>query len=33
LRLDKRKTFWGEKLYGMKQLGIEYRPDWAAKTK
>ena len=32
LRLVKRKTFWGEKLHEMKQLGIEYRPAWAAKT-
>jgi hypothetical protein len=32
VRLVKRKTFWGEKLHEMKQLGIEYRPAWAAKT-
>jgi multiple sugar transport system substrate-binding protein len=31
--LDKQKAFWGEKLHEMKQLGIEYRPDWAAKAK
>jgi len=24
---------WGEKLHEMKQLGIEYHPDWAAKAK
>ena len=27
------KAFWGEKLFEMKQLGIEYRPEWAAKAK
>jgi hypothetical protein len=32
LGLDKRKTFWGEKLHEVKQLSIEYRPAWAAKT-
>src|SRR3989442_34599 len=31
--LEKQKAFWGEKLHEMKQLGIEYRPDWAAKAK
>src|SRR5262249_42160654 len=31
--LDKQKAFWGEKLHEMKQLGIEYRPDWVAKAK
>ena len=24
---------WGEKLAEMKQIGIEYKPDWAAKAK
>src|SRR6266702_6761809 len=31
--VDKQKAFWGEKLHEMKQLGIEYRPEWAAKAK
>ena len=31
--LEKQKAFWGEKLHEMKSLGIEYRPDWAAKAK
>ena len=31
--VDKQKAFWGEKLFEMKQLGIEYRPEWAAKAK
>jgi ABC-type sugar transport system permease subunit len=30
---DKQRAFWGEKLAEMKALGIEYRPDWAAKAK
>jgi multiple sugar transport system substrate-binding protein len=30
---DKQKAFWGEKLDEMKQLGIEYQPEWAAKAK
>lgn len=30
---DKQRAAWGEKLDEMKQLGIEYRPDWAAKAK
>jgi multiple sugar transport system substrate-binding protein len=30
---DKQKAAWGEKLAEMKQLGIEYHPDWAAKAK
>jgi len=30
---DKQKALWGEKMGEMKQLGIEYRPDWAAKAK
>jgi multiple sugar transport system substrate-binding protein len=30
---DKQKAFWGEKLDEMKQLGIEYHPEWAAKAK
>jgi hypothetical protein len=31
--LDKQKGFWLEKLDEMKTVGIEYRPDWAAKAK
>src|SRR6266850_1031310 len=31
--VDKQKAFWGEKLHEMKQLGIEYHPEWAAKAK
>ncbi|MGH7334682.1 MAG: extracellular solute-binding protein [Candidatus Rokuibacteriota bacterium] len=30
---DKQKAFWGEKLEEMKQIGIEYHPEWAAKAK
>src|SRR5215475_1131575 len=30
---DKQKAAWGEKLAEMKQIGIEYQPDWAAKAK
>jgi multiple sugar transport system substrate-binding protein len=30
---DKQKAAWGEKMAEMKALGIEYRPDWAAKAK
>ena len=30
---DKQKAAWGEKLAEMKQLGIEYHADWAAKAK
>jgi multiple sugar transport system substrate-binding protein len=30
---DKQRAAWGEKLDEMRQLGIEYRPDWAAKAK
>jgi multiple sugar transport system substrate-binding protein len=30
---DKQKALWGEKLGEMKQVGIEYKPDWAAKAK
>jgi multiple sugar transport system substrate-binding protein len=30
---DKQKALWGEKMGEMKQLGIEYRPDWATKAK
>jgi multiple sugar transport system substrate-binding protein len=30
---DKQKALWGEKLHEMKLVGIEYRPDWAAKAK
>ena len=31
--LEKQKAAWGEKMAEMKSLGIEYRPDWAAKAK
>ena len=31
--LEKQKAAWGEKLAEMKAIGIEYRPDWAAKAK
>jgi len=31
--LEKQKAAWGEKLHEMKQLGIEYHGDWAAKAK
>src|SRR5262245_26613686 len=31
--LEKQKAAWGEKLAEMKQIGIEYQPDWAAKAK
>jgi multiple sugar transport system substrate-binding protein len=30
---DKQKAMWGERMGEMKQLGIEYHPDWAAKAK
>jgi hypothetical protein len=30
---DKQKAQWGERLHEMKQVGIEYQPDWAAKAK
>jgi len=30
---DKQKAAWGEKLAEMKAIGIEYRPEWAAKAK
>ncbi len=30
---DEQKAAWGEKLAEMKQLGIEYHADWAAKAK
>jgi multiple sugar transport system substrate-binding protein len=30
---DKQKALWGEKMGEMKQVGIEYHPDWAAKAK
>ena len=30
---DKQKALWGEKLGEMKQVGIEYKPDWAQKAK
>ena len=30
---DKQKALWGEKMGEMKQLGIEYHADWAAKAK
>jgi multiple sugar transport system substrate-binding protein len=30
---DKQKAMWGEKMGEMKQLGIEYHADWAAKAK
>ena len=30
---DKQKALWGEEMAEMKSLGIEYRPDWAAKAK
>jgi hypothetical protein len=30
---DKQRAAWGEKLDEMKQLGIEYHPDWAGKAK
>ena len=30
---EKQKAAWGEKMAEMKSLGIEYRPDWAAKAK
>ena len=30
---DKQKAAWGEKMAEMKSLGIEYRPDWAAKAR
>jgi multiple sugar transport system substrate-binding protein len=30
---DKQRALWGEKLHEMKQVGIEYRPEWAAKAK
>jgi multiple sugar transport system substrate-binding protein len=30
---DKQQRFWVEKMNEMKTLGIEYRPDWAAKAK
>jgi len=30
---DKQKALWGEKMGEMKQLGIEYHPDWAQKAK
>jgi hypothetical protein len=29
---EKQKAAWGEKLAEMKQLGIEYKPDCAAKA-
>jgi ABC-type glycerol-3-phosphate transport system substrate-binding protein len=31
--LDKQRGLWTEKMAEMKALGIEYRPDWAAKAK
>jgi multiple sugar transport system permease protein len=30
---DKQKAQWGERLYEMKQVGIEHHPEWAAKAK
>jgi multiple sugar transport system substrate-binding protein len=30
---DKQKALWGEKMGEMKQVGIEYHPDWAQKAK
>ena len=30
---EKQRGMWGEKLHEMKQVGIEYQPDWAAKAK
>jgi multiple sugar transport system substrate-binding protein len=30
---NKQKALWGEKMGEMKQLGIEYHADWAAKAK
>jgi hypothetical protein len=30
---DKQKALWGEKMNEMKQVGIEYHPDWAQKAK
>jgi len=30
---EKQRGMWSEKLYEMKQVGIEYQPDWAAKAK
>jgi multiple sugar transport system substrate-binding protein len=30
---EKQKGLWSEKLAEMKAIGIEYRPDWAAKAK
>jgi multiple sugar transport system substrate-binding protein len=30
---DKQKALWGEKMGEMKQVGIEYKPDWAQKAK
>jgi len=30
---DKQKALWGEKMGEMKQLGLEYHADWAAKAK
>jgi multiple sugar transport system substrate-binding protein len=31
--LDKQRALWGEKLHEMQLVGIEYRPEWAAKAK
>jgi hypothetical protein len=31
--VDKQKAQWVERLGEMKVVGIEYRPDWAAKAK
>lgn len=30
---DKQKALWGEKMSEMKDVGIEYHPDWAQKAK
>ncbi|MBI1734935.1 MAG: extracellular solute-binding protein [Candidatus Rokubacteria bacterium] len=30
---DKQKALWSEKMSEMKQVGIEYKPDWAQKAK
>jgi tetratricopeptide (TPR) repeat protein len=30
---DKQTALWGEKMSEMKQVGIEYHPDWAKKAK
>ena len=31
--VDKQKAQWVERLAEMKAVGIEYKPDWAAKAK